>query len=320
MAQDKNLLVEDDEDLEKDQEYVVVEEPIKEDSAASDDEDDEDDEERPAKTSEDEDADSDDEREVIRARRREEKKERKERREKAIGRDKVELNFLRQRNDELERRMVTLETNTQRSTLNDTDRQLQEAIREAEQAELIIAKAVEAGNGEDVTKALRYRDQAIAKAQQLNGIKQQQQQYQAPNPTPGIDSAVAHYAQEFMDQNKWYDPSGKDEDSAIVMAIDNRLVQEGYDPRSEEYWDELQHRVERRMPDKFAKQERQARKPQGGPAVGSGREHAPSSTRKEIYISPQRKEAMIEAGVWEDPVLRQRYIKRYAEYDKLNKN
>ena len=119
-----------------------------------------------------------------------------------------------------------------------------------------------------------------------------------------------------MEENTWYDPSGADEDSAVVLAIDNKLAQEGYDPRSEEYWDELHNRVKRRLPEKF----KQARKPTGGPAVGSGREHAPVSTRKEIYISPERKSALQEAGVWEDPVLRQRYIKKYAEYDRANKS
>jgi hypothetical protein len=54
--------------------------------------------------------------------------------------------------------------------------------------------------------------------------------------------------------------------------------------------------------------------------VGSGREHAPTSTRKEIYISPERKQALMEAGVWDDATLRNKYVKRYAEYDRKNKN
>jgi hypothetical protein len=55
--------------------------------------------------------------------------------------------------------------------------------------------------------------------------------------------------------------------------------------------------------------------------VGSGREHAPSSTRKtEVYVSPDRKQALIDAGVWDDPVLRTKYVKRYQEYDRLNKS
>ena len=57
----------------------------------------------------------------------------------------------------------------------------------------------------------------------------------------------------------------------------------------------------------------------GGPAVGSGKEHAPASTRKEVYISPERKQAMMDHGVWDDPVLRQKYVKRYMEWDRANK-
>lgn len=317
MAEDKELvLIEDDEDQEaqagKETEYVAVEEPIKEDDEKPDAKNTDDDD--------DDDGDDDEERAAIRERRRLEKKERKERQQKAIGRDKVELNFLRQRNDELERRMMALETNTQKMSMGDIDRQIQEAVNEAETAERIIAKAVEAGNGEDVAKALKFRDQAIAKANQLSMAKQQQGQQQQQRQQPSIDKAVEHFASEFMESNKWYDPQGRDEDSAIVLAIDGKLAQEGYDPRTEEYWDELQARIEKRLPEKFARQEKPVRKPTGGPAVGSGREHAPSSTRKEIYISPERKAAMQEAGVWDDPVLRSRYIKRYAEYDKQNAN
>jgi hypothetical protein len=50
--------------------------------------------------------------------------------------------------------------------------------------------------------------------------------------------------------------------------------------------------------------------------VGSGREHAPTSTRQEVYLSPERKQALVDAGVWDDPVLRMKYAKRYAEYDR----
>jgi hypothetical protein len=318
MAVDKDLvLLEDDEDEQekhgKETEYVAVEE-----LPAGDEEDD--DEKSSAKNTDDDDGDTDEERSAIRERRRVEKKERKERQQKAIGRDKVELNFLRQRNDELERRMVNIETNTHRASLGDIDRQINEAVYEAEQAERIIARAVEAGNGDDVTKAMKFRDAAIAKANQLHYSKQQQEYQGQQRQQPSLDKAVEHFAQEFMESNNWYDPQGRDEDSAVVLAIDAKLAQEGFDPRSEDYWDELQTRVERRLPEKFAKQERAVRKPTGGPAVGSGREHAPSSTRKEVYISPARKEAMIEAGVWDDPVLRQRYAKRYAEYDKLHSN
>lgn len=318
MAADKGerVLIEDDEkelDQQKDEYVLVEQEPEQAHEEPDEDHDDSDDASLKA-----DDDDNDDEREAIRERRRQEKKERKERREKAIGRDKVELNFLRQRNDELERRMMALESQSNKYAVNDIDRQIQEAIGEAETAERIIAKAVEAGNGEDVAKAMRYRDHAVAKAQHLNQLKTQQEQNSKPQQQ-GMAQEVMTYAKEFMSNNKWYDPAGGDEDSAIVLAIDARLSKEGYDPRTEEYWEELQDRVEKRLPDRFEVKSKPSRKPMGGPAVGSGREHTPTSTRKEIYISPERKAAMQDAGVWDDPVLRQRYIKRYAEYDRNNK-
>jgi hypothetical protein len=97
---------------------------------------------------------------------------------------------------------------------------------------------------------------------------------------------------------------------------------EGYDPTSPDYWSELRKRAARRLPERFgqSKEAKEPRAPRGGPAVGSGKEHAPSSTRKEVYISPERKQALIEAGVWDDPVLRAKYVKRYAEYDRQNRS
>lgn len=128
-----------------------------------------------------------------------------------------------------------------------------------------------------------------------------------------------HYAQEFIKENPWYDAQGRNEDSAIVMAIDQSLARDGFDPRSEDYWNELRSRAAKRLPERFGGEKKQPRKARGGPAVGSGKEHAPASTRKEVYISPERKAALIEAGVWDDPVLRAKYVKRYAEYDRSNR-
>lgn len=305
-------------------EIIIVEDKSKVTPAEADDADDDQDE-RPNARADDDAGDTDDEREAIRERRRLEKLERKERREKAISRDKLEMDFLRKRNDELERRMSTQEQRAYQTDLNSYEAQIQNAAREAEMAERVIAKAVEAGNGADVTQALRYRDQALTKLQQLNAAKAQATQRVAQPAAPQIDDRVMQHAKEFMEENKWYDTQGRDEDSAIVLAIDQGLMRDGFNPQSEEYWDELRRRASRRLPEKFGTAKAkpaervEERAPRGGPAVGSGREHAPASTRREVYVSPERKQALIEAGVWDDPVLRTKYVKRYAEYDRANK-
>jgi hypothetical protein len=269
-----------------------------------------------------EDEDVDDEREAIRERRRKEKLERKERKTQAISRDKLELDFLRKRNDDLERRVSVQEVRAHQTDLGAYDAYINQAAQEADMAERVIAKAVERGNGEDVAQAMRYRDQAINKVQQLQYQKQlaaQQRPVAQPNQ---MDDLTMHYAKEFIADNPWYDAQGRDEDSAIVIAVDQALAKDGLNPQTEEYWDELRKRVARRLPEKFGKRQREAkeeRTPRGGPSVGSGREHAPTSTRKEMYVSPERKSALVEAGVWDDPVLRNKYLKRYAEYDRNNK-
>jgi hypothetical protein len=264
---------------------------------------------------------NDPEREAIRERRRLEKLERKKRRDEAIGRDKLELSFLRNRNDDLERRLTAQEQRAVQQDLSSVDASIQQAMNEARMAEQVIAKAVAAGNGEDVTQAMRYRDQAFAKANHLASVKQQREQSARVAPVQndtGIDPAVIEHAKDFMEDAPWYKPDGSDEESAIVLAIDAALMREGFDPKSDDYWDELRKRSARRLPERFESKGNN-RAPRGGPAVGSGREHAPQSTRTEVYISPERKQALIDAGVWDDPVLRQKYVKRYAAYDKANR-
>ena len=305
-----NVMKEDDEDKKLlAEEFVIVEDDPDDDSDDGD--------ERVAQSSGD---DNESEREAIRERRRQEKQERKDRRGKAISRDKLELDFLRKRNDDLERRFTVHEQRFQQIDMGQIDARINKAKNDAELAERVIAKAVDSGNGTDVTQAMRYRDQAMLTMNQLLAAKQETNRPQ-PN-MPRVDDLTMHYAKEFIQDNPWYDAQGRDESSAIVLAIDQSLAKEGLNPQTEEYWDELRSRAARRLPEKFGNSkssQRSDRQPRGGPAVGSGREHAPATTRNEVYINPDRKQALIDAGVWDDPTLRMRYVKKYAEYDRNNK-
>jgi hypothetical protein len=269
---------------------------------------------------------SESEREVIRERRRIEKRERKQRQDAAKNRDKTELTFLQRRNEELERRFSSIEGKMMRSELSEYDSAIAQASQRAQLAEQVFAKAISAKNGEDASKAMQYRDQAKAavyaleqrKAQEV--LRIQQAQYAQQQKQNEIPPRQVEMAQDFIREHDWYDPAGSDEDSAIVLAIDAALVKAGVDPNTDEYWDELREKVKRRLPEKFNKREQRSdtNRPRGGPQIGSGRNDSAPSGRREVYISPERKNAMIEAGVWDDAVLRQKYIKRYMDYDKQN--
>jgi len=320
----ENMLIEEDEDQKggKSQEVEFV--PITTKQGEDDDDDDQPEDSRLSEDNED--------REELRRKRREEKTDRAARRKQAIERDKTELNFLRQRNELLEKRMFQVEKSVVGNTISSIDDRIADTVAEVKAAERIMSQAIEAGNGDDAAKAMRIRDQGMQKVQQLQIHKHQQnqvaqnlhQQSQEPAPQPGPDPEVAGFAQDWVSRNTWYDPNAGDEASKIVLAIDQSLVESGYNPKTEAYWRELDKRVAKRLPDIKGggnyddSQEDDRRGQRRGPPVGSSRDQAPQSSRREVYISPERKQAMTDAGVWEDPVLRQRYLKQYAKWDREN--
>lgn len=290
---------------ETDEEELV---PVEEQPETDDDIDDVDEDEGDARLAESEDDSEEDIASGSKSNRDRRKKRREmQRRAKEAAERKIQL--LERQNAEMLQRLSAIEGHTQNASAQTLQQRIAAKQREIQQAEMIIAKATEAGNGEDVVAAMRIRDAAMAEAQQLNTAAQQFEAQRQQATQPRVDPNVVNYAKQWMDANPWYDPSGRDRDSALTKAIDNELAAEGFDPASRDYWEELTARVADALGEGETKPKRKA------PPTGRTREHAPVSTKKEIYVTPERKQAMIDAGVWDDPVLRQRYLKAYQAYD-----
>ena len=278
------------------------------DADGGDDEDEDDGDSRLAQSEDDTDED------VSTNRKRRQKRREIQRRAKEAT--KQELEYFRQRSTALEQRLAALEQHAVGTNVNSLDGQLNRALADAETAKRIIAAAVEAGNGADVTQAMELRDMALREAQQLADAKQRLEQARQQAAQPRVDPAVANYAKEWLSANPWYDPQGRDRDSALTKAIDNELAAEGFNPGTRVYWEELTARVADALGGEQTAAKTGTSTPRRkAPPTGNTREHAPTSTRKEIYVTPERKQAMIEAGVWDDPALRQRYLKAYQAYD-----
>ena len=222
-----------------------------------------------------------------------------------------ELQFLRQLNEDMARRLAAVEGNALSYNNAQLDQRLSDTQREVQQAETIIARAVEAGNGDDVAVAMRMRDEAMAREAQLYSAKTQIEQART-QPAP-VDPRVTSLGQQWMEANPWYDPRGSNEDSAVTNAIDTRLVAEGYNPASVAYWEELTRRVSARINTDDTPPSRDRKR---APPMGTSREHVPPSTKKAVFVTPDRKQAMIEAGVWDDPVRRAQMLKAYQAYDR----
>jgi hypothetical protein len=263
---------------------------------------------------------------------RETRKARRERQRRARQRNELELNFLRQRNEALEKKVGDIEQRQTRTEVGNLDQRIGSMQSQLKVADQVFAKAVAAGDEEDVVEAQNIRDKIKENLGKLTNFKAEVTRRAEERPDePPVDSRLVFHAQQWINRNKWYDPNGGDQDSRAVTAIDNRLVQEGYDPRTPEYWDELETRTKRRLPHKF--------KANGNGHVEEGDDNEPTPRREErrgsgprfsvggrerplrkneVYVTPDRKQALIEAGVWDDPVLRNKYLKRYSQWDREN--
>lgn len=297
-----NKITETDEE-----ELIPVEEPIEADTEADDSDDSGDEDDGDERLAESEDDSEEDIASSKSNRDRRKKRRDMQRRAKEAAERKIQL--LERQNAEMLQRLSAVEGYTQDTSAQTLQQRIAAKQREIQQAEMIIAKATEAGNGDDVVAAMRIRDQAKDEAYQLSAAAQQFEQRRQQATQPQVDPNVVSFAKQWMEANPWYDPQGRDRDSALTKAIDNELAGEGYDPKSREYWEELTARVADAFGETEAKPKRKA------PPTGRTREHAPVSTKKEIYVTPERKQAMIEAGAWDDVEKRNRMLRAYQAYD-----
>ena len=135
----------------------------------------------------------------------------------------------------------------------------EEAIQAKEaQADDLYKKAVASGDAELMSKAdtlksdisIQKEKVRVAKVQteQAQQMQQpvQQPQYQAPQPTPPSDKALAWH-----ENNSWYGDPNNDETVQASQYADYThivLMQEGYEPESDDYYNELTDRVKKVFP------------------------------------------------------------------------
>lgn len=250
-------------------------------------------------------------------RRREERRKRRERQRRAEAENKAELQRAREQIDFMASKMQQMEALHLRNESREVDNRMAYARDTYDRAERAHAEAVARGDGIGASKALRIRDQAAneyREAEMLRSRLMSIGQEPAPQRPRGPDPRVVQRAKAFVEKHQWIDPTGlKDEDSAVARALDMKLQADGYDPSTDEYWDRLESTLEKKLPHRFSKGGR------SGPPVTGGMDRA-GSGKKTFVLSPERKKALIDAGVWDDPVARNKMIKRYAEYDAQQKS
>jgi hypothetical protein len=286
-----------------------------------------------------EDATTETERDAIRERRRQERIRRKQN-----NRDRTDALLRRQaslesQNREMAEQLRRLTQNDSAAQMAQLDSAITEAATVHENAKQAHSAAVARSDGETASKAMDVLLAARDRFNQLTGIKNQITAPQTPKPSP-IDPIVNRAATAFAKDNKWYKgPRADDPDSQVLTLLDNAIAKEGFDPKTPEYWDELEARGAVYLPHRFngpkpatrrtdsdaetdqdengyttAKQQR-PRSPVGG---ASQRGNAPVNSEGEFRLSSERVMAMKEAGIWDDPERRKKMIAEYRKVDSRN--
>ena len=129
----------------------------------------------------------------------------------------------------------------------------------AEAAKSQLKKAIEDNDTEGQVAAQELLAQAKADGARLSQMKQAQkndekvyapptqQQQQQQQYAPSIDTRAEDWASE----NDWF--GSDDVMTGAAMALHNRLVtQEGFDPTSDEYYNEINSRMSKEFPQKFS--------------------------------------------------------------------
>jgi len=263
--------------------------------------------------------------EAMREAKRQKRRARKEYHKKVEVDKDHKLNHLQRQNQELLERLSTLEKKAHGSDIARINKAIEDQESRITFAKQKIAEATATGDGHLLTNAQEMWFEARRSHEALNALKQKstapqrQQTIQAPDPM------LQRHASAWMSENPWYDANGQDADSRIALTIDQGLADEGWNPKTAEYWEELDNRLQKYLPHRYTVEADERPYQRSRPrnvVTSSGRETATSSRQggNSFTLSPDQVRAMKDAGMWDDPDKRAKMIRRYAVEARQNGN
>jgi len=267
------------------------------------------------------DSETEEDRERIREARREERRLKKELNKQRDATARNKISALERRNAELAERLLKVENAAASYQFVQIDKAIEDEATRVEYAKM---KMLQAAQENDASAQVEYLEQLTDAKQRLQQAqyykKQQLEQAKAPkqNVPNEINTEVQRNATQWLKKNSWYDPQARDTDSRIAKVIDQELAQDGWDPSDSEYWEELDNRLSSRLPHRYtSKGGQQTRR--AGPTASSRVANTTGTKPGTIRLSPERVQAIKDAGSWDDVEKRNKMIRAYASYDRANK-
>jgi hypothetical protein len=185
-------------------------------------------------------------------------------------------------------------------------------------------KMMQAAQSGDVAGQVEYLEQLTDAKDRLKQAQyyKKQQIDEAKAPRQNVPNPVANEVQKnattWAKRNSWFDPQARDTDSRIAKVIDQELAADGWDPADPEYWEELDSRLQSRLPHRYVAKDKAVKR--SGPTASSRVANTSGGTKPgTITLSRERVQAIRDAGAWDDVEKRNKMIRAYASYDRANK-
>jgi len=264
------------------------------------------------------------EREAIRERRRIERQEKKQRIKDKEDSYRREIDGLRKQLEEVNTWKNTVEKRNISSGIAQIDKGIQDANEALELARQAMAQATQEQNGQAHVEATELYYAARKRAEDLTKVKQTITQRMAQKPPQNLPGTmVVNQVKNWMRDKSWYDIHGRDPDSQIVQTVERGVASEGWDPRQPEYWQEVDNRIKKYLPHRFANAQNTSYTGSNS-SINGGNPRPPtesssqtaSKTSMGYRLSPERVKAIKESGNWDDPKARREMIQSYIDYDK----
>ena len=257
-----------------------------------------------------------------RIRRKKERSDRRDRVKREKETDRLLIASLTSQLATVKEQVDGLGTRSNQADMVRVDDSISSAQKVYENATRAMEIAISKNNGKAHTAALNARDGARDRYNELVRYKQSMSQSSTQQQQPTYDPQVIQQAQAFSQQHKWYDVMGRDEDSQVMLTIDQSLIRAGYDPKTEGYWQELRNRGKKYLPHRFEAPDKQdpagRRRPRGKPGDMAGASRGVQGT-KTMSLSKERREALVTMGYQPGSKAWNTMVRKYQGWDKEHK-
>jgi hypothetical protein len=220
----------------------------------------------------------------------------------------AKLQMYERKNAEMQAKLEKLEKLTLSGEHHRIGKEIEENNLNLQFSKLKMAEAMRNGDGDEYVKAQEMMENAKQTIYRLSVQKAQVQ------PTPSLSPAVQRNLDSWKDRNPWFESNPNSSETKLARIIDKELMEEGWNPASPDYFEELDRRLPKSNNPRYNDDMDvvpSARRPRSV-VRGTGRETVNGSTNRAQYVlSPDQVRAIKDAGMWDDTAKRQKIIQRY---------